>query len=366
MSAKIAIFIPSMEAGGAERVAISLMKGFLQRKIHLDLVLVSASGPLLVQVPKGVRIVNLNVQRTLFSICRLSTYLKKEQPDALISFLNHANLIAVVAGRLAGFKGHMMITEHNSIQFDVIRRGGFKNKTIFLLMRLLYKHADSVVAVSNELLSELQTLLVLKNAVCINNPVDNPKDVDAVDKNDEQHLPAMNQGKGTILAIGRLAPQKNFPLLIKSIAIVRKHMPVKLHILGNGSERRNLENMINELELSEVVFLRGYSDQPEKWLRQSDLFVLSSSWEGFGLVIVEALAMGVTVVATDCPSGPAEILENGKYGYLVPINDPEKMAEAILYALKNPRDPELLKKRAEDFSIPRITKQYLNVIFSDG
>ena len=365
MSQKIAIFVPTMEAGGAERVAVSLIKGFLHHGIKVDLVLVSAAGPLLKQLPVGVTVVNLRKERTIYSVCKLRAYLKKEQPNALISLMNHANVVAVISGVLSRFKGHIMITEHNSIQFDLVRKDGFKSRAMLVLMRLIYKYADSVVAVSNGILKELQTVLALKNAVCIYNPVDVPRVVDGNTNNTSSGASEPDAFK-TIVAIGRLSPQKNYQLLIKSFHLIRDSVPARLHILGEGNERPRLEKMIDDLSLHGLVTLQGFMTAPFNWLQKADLFVLSSSWEGFGLVIAEALAMGVTVVATDCHTGPAEILENGKYGYLVPVNDPDKMAEAIIHALKNPMDPDMLKKRAEEFSIPHITKQYLKVIFPDG
>ncbi len=362
MSEKIAIFIPTMEAGGAERVAISLTKGFLDYGIKADLVLVSAKGPLMNHLPVGVTVVNLKKGRTICAVFKLGAYLKKEKPTALISLMNHANIVAITAGVISRFKGHIMATEHNSIQFDLMGKGGLKNRLMLLLMRYVYKYADSVVAVSKGIVEELQTSLALKNVVCIYNPVDQPQLVDGNIKNTPPRATASGSCK-TIVAIGRLSPQKNYNLLIKSFNLIRDSGHARLHILGEGIERPELEKMIEDLSLHGLVTLHGYVTAPFDWLCKADLFVLSSSWEGLPLVIIEALASGVTVVATDCHSGPAELLENGKYGYLVPVDDAEKMAKAILYALKNPLEPELLKKRAEDFSIPRITEQYLNVIF---
>jgi glycosyltransferase involved in cell wall biosynthesis len=362
MSYKIAIFIPSMEAGGAERVAISLTKGILHFGIKVDLVLVSAKGPLMEHIPAGVHVINLEADRTLGSLLRLRNYLKREKPDALISLLNHANVVAVIAGRLARFEGHIMLTEHNSIQFDLVHRKGLKSRIMLALMRYFYKYADSVVAVSNEILKELRTLFALKNAVCIYNPVDIPLIYTQNAGTISQDASGSDSIK-TIVAIGRLSPQKNFSLLINSFKLISDSMHGKLYILGEGTERPFLEKIIDDLSLHDRVMLTGYVDNPFLWLNKADLFVLSSSWEGFALVIIEALAAGVTVVATDCHAGPAELLDHGKYGYLVPINNPEKMAEAILYALENPIDSELLRKRAEEFSIPKITEEYFKVIF---
>ena len=362
MNHKVALFVPSMEAGGAERVAISLAKGLLHWGVRVDLVLVSAQGPLMRHIPDGAHVVNLKSKRTLGSLFRLSTYLKREKPDALISFLNHANVVAVIAGKLARFAGYIMLTEHHSLQFDLERRNSLKGKVMLALMRYFYKHADSVVAVSNGILKELRTLLALKNAVCIYNPVDVPMTYKQKTENISYGRSRADSVK-TIVAIGRLSPEKNFSLLINSFNLVRDRFQGKLFVLGEGSERPMLEKLIEDLSLHNRVVLPGYVDNPFEWLNKSDLFVLSSSWEGLPVVIIEALAAGVTVVATDCHTGPAELLDHGGYGYLVPVNDPEKMAEAILYAIENPLDPEMLRRRAQDFSIPKVASEYLHVIF---
>ncbi len=361
---RISLFIPTLEVGGAERVAVNLAKGFIDQGLQVDLVLVKARGPLMKLVPKSVAIVDLGKRRTLHAIPDLVTYLKSAQPNALIAFMNHANVVAAIAASWARSKGKLVLSEHNSIQHDLVEKGGLKHRLTLWLMRRLYGKADKVIAVSTHIQYELEKLIGLTNAVCINNPISIVNGTDMPPMVKMRPRPNV-AGDFSLLAIGRLAPQKNYSLLIKSIDIVRKHVPVKLVILGEGDERSKLEMLVRELDLEDHVFLPGYAEKPGMWFSKTDLFVLSSSWEGLPLVIAEALAMGVTVVATDCQSGPAEILENGKYGYLVPVNDPEKLAKAIMYALKNPLDPEMLKKRAEDFSIPRITDEYLKVIFPE-
>ena len=366
MIKKVALFLPSLEAGGAERVAINLCNGLIDKGIKVDLILICPGEQLLSILPPQVQVIRLQRRRVVLAIPQLVGYLRRNNPNAVISILTHVNIISLVTTILAFYKGRLILTEHSSVSQNLIKQPGCKNKIMIMLMKLFYPYADMVIAVSAQLMHELEKIANLKNVTCIYNPVDISLPADEDINFLEKSVSSRPNTQYLVATVGRLTKAKNFALLIKSIEIVRKEIPVILNIIGEGEERENLERLINERNLSNHVFLHGYSDYPKMWMRSSDLFVLSSSWEGLPLVVVEALAMGVTVVATDCHTGPAEILENGRYGYLVPVNDPEKMAEAIIFALKNPMDPDMLKKRAEEFSIPNITKQYLKVIFPDG
>lgn len=169
-----------------------------------------------------------------------------------------------------------------------------------------------------------------------------------------------------MLAVGSFKTQKNFPLLIRAFAQLPQSLKAKLIILGEGVLRPELEMLIQELGLQERVALPGFALDPSCWYRSADLFVLSSNWEGFGNVIVEALECGMPVVSTDCPSGPAEILANGRYGQLVPVGDATALAAAIQASLLEAHDHEALRRRAQDFAVPKIAEQYLAYFRSKG
>jgi glycosyltransferase involved in cell wall biosynthesis len=165
-----------------------------------------------------------------------------------------------------------------------------------------------------------------------------------------------------ILGVGRLTPQKDFPTLIRAFALVRQQQPARLILLGEGEERSSLASLIEELHLQEEVDLPGFVDNPFAYMARARVLVLSSAWEGFGNVLVEAMAAGTPVVSTDCPSGPAEILANGEYGQLVGIADSEAMARAILKILDCPPDQHQLKQRVMEFSVEKILAQYRSII----
>ena len=164
-----------------------------------------------------------------------------------------------------------------------------------------------------------------------------------------------------ILGVGRLTQAKDFPTLIRAFALVRKKHPARLMILGEGEERSKLETLVQELGLEKEVSLPGFVDNPYKYMKRAAVFVLSSKWEGFGNVLVEAMALGTPVVSTNCPSGPAEILENGRWGRLVPVGDVYALAEAIIETLDEEHHPDVAN-RAKDFAVELAVEKYINVL----
>jgi glycosyltransferase involved in cell wall biosynthesis len=170
-------------------------------------------------------------------------------------------------------------------------------------------------------------------------------------------------GAKRLLSIGTLKSAKDYPTLIRSLKILRESVDARLLILGEGRERPVLENLIFELDLCEVVKLAGYRADPFPFLREADLFVLSSAWEGLGNVITEALSCGTPVVSTNCQSGPAEILDSGRFGTLVPVGDVEALATAIASVLGHPYDSARLKQRACEFSPKIAADKYISLLF---
>lgn len=171
------------------------------------------------------------------------------------------------------------------------------------------------------------------------------------------------------MGVGRLVKQKDFSTLVRAFALVQQRCPVRLMILGDVDKREpsikpQLEALVRELGLENEVALPGFVENPYNYMAKADVFVLSSIYEGFGNVVAEALATGTSVVSTNCESGPAEILENGKYGRLVPVGDAEALANGILATLSNPTDSEILQQRSQAFSVDRVVDQYLEVLNS--
>lgn len=300
----------------------------------VDLVLANAVGPYLNQIPAEVNLINLKQNRTLMSLPALIRYLRKTRPRAIISALDHANLVAIWARYLAFVPTKVMVTVHNNLNKLMSHADAKRGKIIPRLMRLFFPAAHKIVAVSDGVGEGLLTILNLprKKVTTIYNPVISGDLFTKADQNIEH--PWLQTGTPpVIMGIGRLDPQKDFPTLITAFAELRKQREAKLIILGEGQKRQELEALIKTLKLNNDVDLPGFVDNPYAYLSRANLFVLSSVWEGLPTVLIEALALNIPVVATDCESGPKEILNNGKHGRLVPVGNSGALANAMYDAL---------------------------------
>jgi glycosyltransferase involved in cell wall biosynthesis len=231
-------------------------------------------------------------------------------------------------------------------------------------MRWTYPYADAVVAVSGGVADDLsRTIRLARDRIrVIYNPVLTREMLEM--SHDEVEYPWIGAGKPVILAVGRLVEQKDFPTLVRAFAKVRRDRDAYLVILGEGEERAHIEQIARELGLQESVFMPGFVSNPYACMRQATILALPSRWEGFGNVVVEAMACGTPVVASDCRSGPAEILEDGKWGELFPVGDSNAMAAAILRVLDG-RRPDV-EVRAQAFSAAPIAALYLRELVGSG
>jgi glycosyltransferase involved in cell wall biosynthesis len=358
----IAFFLPSVRLGGAQRVVVNLVQGITRRGLPVDLVLAEAAGVFLDQLPREARVVDLRSPRLSRSIRPLITYLRRERPRVLVSSLTHANLVALWASRLAGRSTPVVVTVHNTMSQATTERSGWAVRLEPYLMRTFYPWARSVVAVSCGAADDLASTLGLprEQVRVVYNPVITPELL-ALSRQPPDH-PWFEPGQPpVILGAGRFTGQKDFPTLIRAFAEVRRQLPARLIILGEGDGRGSLETLIGELGLTDDVALPGFRENAMAYMARSALFVLSSAWEGLPTVLIEALAAGARVVSTDCPSGPREILQDGRLGSLVPVGDPPALAAAILATLKSPpgRVPE---EALEPFTLDAAVDNYLRLI----
>lgn len=359
----ICVLVYSLRGYGSERVALNLAQGFLEKGLSVDFVIIESGGEFIKMVPPGVRVIELGVTdlrsiATWKKIRALMQYLKQECPAILVSIYDTINL-AFWARLLAGVSTRIFVDVQNTLSNEFTgTRGQLKS----FLIRLSYPWSDGIIASSRGVAEDLTAFagIPAKDISVIYNPVVAPEIFEKA-KEPLQHPWFAPGAPPVILGVGRLAEQKDFSTLIKAFALVQKQCPSRLMILGEGHLRSELETLIEELKLQDSVALLGYTENPYVYMANAAVFVLSSKFEGFGNVIVEAMAFGTPIVSTDCPSGPAEILENGKYGKLPPVQDVEALAKAIIATLKEPIDSESLKLRAGAFSINRITDEYLKV-----
>lgn len=364
MSERIALFSASLRGGGAERVMLNLARGFADRGFTVDLVLAQAEGPYLNEVPSGVTVVDLGAHRVLASLPPLIGYLRRKRPKAMLSAMGHVNLVALWAARLARVKTRLVVSIHNDSAAQDTRT--IRSLTGRALIRRFYPRADMVVAVSQGVREHVlrSTGMSPERVRVIHNPVVTPELYEKA-KLPAQH-PWFARGEPpVILGAGRLCKQKDFPSLVRAFALVRKQQSARLVILGEGPERHELEVLINELGLEENVALLGFVDNPYAYMARASVFVLSSAWEGFGNVLVEAMAVGCPLVSIDCGSGPAEVLDNGRYGHLVPVGSVDDLASSIVMTLNAATDADMLHRRASVFDVKNISAQYLEVMLGD-
>lgn len=358
---RIAILIHDLRGGGAERMALNLAKGMLEAGQDVDLVLVRATGPYLDQIPPGVRLVDLDRKNVLSAVPALVRYLRQERPVAVFSNLTHINVAALLAKIFAGGESRIVVTEHSVISIKARAPKSVRTWLTHHAVPLLYGLADQVVAVSQGAADDLARFARLPRSrvKCIYNPVYNDLLMDA-SKARVEH-PWLQPGQPpVILAAGRLHALKGFDVLMRAFEIVRRTTACKLIIIGEGEERQRLEGLANSLSISRDVSLMGFVRNPYAMMSRAAAFVVSSQWEGFSVVLLEALACGAPVVSTDCAGGPSEILEKGRYGVLVPVDDAVAMAAGIVEALQKPRG--IHAERAKAFSTQAATQDYLEIL----
>ncbi len=361
---RLAIFVPSMLGGGAERIALNLARGISERGYVVDLVLAEAQGPYLAELPESVRVVDLKASRTLKSLPGLVRYLRRERPQAMLSVLAHANLIALWARRLADVPSRVVVSVRNTLSRSAQHSPSLRNNLMLKLIRRYYPWADGIVAVSKGVADDLsQVAGIARDRIqVIYNPIVTPTLREKA-RAPLDHPWFMNGQAPVVLSVGRLTAtnQKDFPTLIEAFAQVRRSRPARLMILGEGEQRANLEAMVKKLGLEQDVLLPGFVANPYPYMRRASVFVLSSRWEGLPGVLIEGLYCGAPLIATDCPSGPREILKDGQYGQLVPVGDANALARAIELALEE-NAPAPPAESWRPYELDSAVSQYVNLL----
>lgn len=357
---KIAIFIHGLTIGGAERVFINLANGFCKMDYDVDLVVLSGSGEFKEKVNPQIKVVDLKSKRAITSIFKLRKYITTNKPVAILSALGHINIVSIIAS--IGSNTKTIVTEHSTNSIAFAEEGGLKAKIMPLLMRFFYKYATYVVAVSKGVADDLNKNIKINRKIeIIYNPTI-PQELAKLIKLDTKHKWLTNKSSKIIISVGRLVKVKQFDLLINAFSLLEKELDVKLIILGDGPQREYLTKVIESLGVSSKVDMPGFTTNPYAFMAKSDLFVLSSMYEGLPTVLIEALACGIPVVSTNCPSGPYEILEGGRIGILVDNPTPTTLATAIKKALTEPiskPSPQDLQK----YTLEYACKEYLKLIF---
>lgn len=341
-----------------------LCEGFLAAGVAVDLLLIKDRGSALQLVPAEVKQIKLGDHATT-CLPRLVSYLRRERPVALFSSKHRANQMAILARSLAKVETRLLVKIETNLTASLAKQNRFKRFLFTRQLRLFYPYADGVIGVSQGVTDDLLQLIGGDPARfhTIYNPV-LPKDLESKAHAVVEH-PWLGAGAPVLVGAGRLTRQKDFATLLRAFALVLKQRPARLLLLGDGPERPRLEALAAELGIGVAVDFHGFVANPFPYIARSDLFVLSSAWEGFGNVLVEAMALGVPVVSTDCPSGPREILQDGALGPLVPVADPVALATAILATLAAPLASQELIAATAPYTILQSAKEHLALLLAD-
>jgi glycosyltransferase involved in cell wall biosynthesis len=370
---KICLFIHNLGGGGAERAFVNLANGLAARGLSVDLALIKAEGPYLAEVSQAVRVVHirtpwlpgLNILSMIWATIVFARYIRTAKPVAVLSAFPHLNVSLVLARIFSRGRVFVAISERSTVSLSHGNLSPLRRVIQGTLMRVFYPFADVVVGVSDGVCDDLRQFLKKPNLKTrtIYNPV-----IDAhMEGKSREAAPhpwiAGDRQRPVVLAAGRMAPSKGFETLLPAFARLRAHKDARLIILGQGDMRPRFEAMVADLGLEEHVSMPGFFPNPFSFMARCDCFVLSSRWEGLPNVLIQAMACGAPVVSTDCPSGPREILEGGKWGKLVPVGDAEALAAAMLDVLDNP--PPSARARAMDFTVDKAVDAYLELLLRD-
>lgn len=359
---KLLFVIPSLVEGGTERVVTDIITHLDKEKYDISLALFEKKGPYLSQTAEYVKVYDLR-KKSRYSffkiIFNLGKLFRRVRPNTVVSFLSYTNIVAIMAKFISGCRFNLLISIRNYLslaRFDARLR-----RVRYFLYKFLFNYADYVIAVSEGIKTDLEKTfnIIQRKIKIIYNPVDSEK-INILKAEEIKDLRIKE--KSFLLTVGRLTKQKGYPYLFRAYSRIHKEIDEKLIILGTGEEEEKLKSLANELGIQERVVFLGFQKNPYKFMNIASIFVLSSLWEGFPNVLLEAMECGVPVVSTDCSSGPREIITNGKNGILIPPADERALADAMLTLLK---DENLRKKfskngkrRAEDFRIEKILPQY--------
>lgn len=357
--ARIAIFVPSLRGGGAERVAVDLANRLAIAGLRVDLLLVNREGPYEAELRAEVNVIDFGKSRAALCMLPLVRYLRRSGPEALLTFLNHVNIIAIIAKTLSRVNTRLVVSERNSlVRFA---QGGL-NRVLRSLSAILYPMADGIIAVSDDMRMELIRELGLApdKVVAIPNPVDTQR-IRQLAQEAPLHAWLQDPTVPVILAVGRLCEQKNYLILLEAFRRVLETRSARLVVLGDGPLRSVLGQKAEALGIKERVDFVGFQSNPFGWMARARLLVSASRHEGFPNVLVQAMACGLPVVSTDCPTGPREILADGRWGRLVPVDDAGALAMAMVETLDDPT-PRDFNERLVAYQPDRVLGQYMSAL----
>lgn len=361
MTRRIAFLLPDLRGGGAERLSLTLAREFAHAGFASEFVLMQAEGELLDEARASFPVRDLGGVRTRQAFGPLRRYLRSHQPDAVIAAMWPLTVITPLVARMAGYRGKVLISEHITLSQQYADWGRLHGLALRASTFAAYRLASARVGVSQGVCADIAAVsgVPIDRFETIYNPI--PEAVQPAPQAIAAAEALWGAGGPRILTVGSLKAQKNHSVLLRAFAAL-SHRDARLMLLGHGENEAVLRALAGELGIADRVVFAGFHCDPAPFYATADLFALSSNYEGLPLVVVEALSFGLPVVSTDCPAGPHEILEGGRFGRLVPVGDAPALARAMDEALGAPADRDALIRRASDFAPAIAARRYLELL----
>lgn len=368
-AARVAVYVDSLQGYGADKVLVKIANGLANEQVSVDFVLAKPARSGHQNLLDSVNTYNLNSSR--FNVIKnalgLAKYLRKYKPDVLFSSIYFNNVVCACALILSGAKTKLIVRQANTLQRQFKDFPIFLRPILYWLTHLAYKRSDLVVCQCKSMVPDLVHFMKVdpRKIRVVYNPTVTPDIFEKAQCEPNHRWLSLDKTDPVVLAIGRFKPQKDFATLIRAFAIVkRQSQNAKLILLGDGPQRQYLEDLATQLGIRQDVDFPGFDPNPYAFMSMADVFVSSSRYEGLPNVLIEALALGKRIVATSCPGGSAEILRYGKYGALVPIQEPSLLAEAIEDKLFYPSSCLREPQAVEGFEQKSQVRVYIGIFLS--
>ena len=362
----ITVFVATSGHSGVDRLIRHLVPSLARRGYSVDVLKIRNHGPVIEDQLQGVQLIDLKVKHVYSSFPALVRYLKHRRPDVMLTDKDRVNRTAILARAWSRVPTRLVLSSGTTISIDLDNRGAFERWLQKRSMKYLYPHAENIVVTSEGVADDMAeyTGLARKRIQVVPCPVV-PNEFFGLQLPRPDHPWFIADAPPVILGVGELGPRKDFVTLVNAFARLRANQNCRLVILGKGNQRDHLLSVANELGVANDIDLPGFESNPYPFMAHAAMLAMSSRWEGLGFVLIETLALGTPVVSTDCPSGPREILDGGRYGRLVPVGDAERLARAMAETLLNPLPTAFLQEAARPYEIERSTSAYLTAMGLD-
>ena len=361
---KLAILVSFSGQGGVERMIANLCQALVDAPIDLDVLLIKAQGPYVDRLPDSANIISLRARHSLTSVWEVSRYLKQERPDALLAIKHRGILAALRAKQLARTDTPISGRIGTTVSAALANKSSRRRQRWYTAMRKYYPKLEKLIAVSQGVADDVLGITGMSESriTVVRNPTITPEMLATAAEPAEHPWLSQDSPVPVIMGVGRLTEQKDFATLIAAFSRVRSRREARLIILGDGGLRSELIAQANTLGVEEHIALPGFQTNPWAWMSKASVFALSSLWEGSPNTLTEAMALGIPVVSTDCPSGPRELLDEGRVAPLVAMGDGDALASALLSVLAEPPPSKMLTEAVSAYHRDESAAAYLRTL----